>query len=105
MDTLTATVNAIFAAAVVAILGWIVRGGFRDVHRRIDDLERRFTDRFEQVDRRFEQVDKRFEQVDKRFEQVDRRFEVVEERLNQIRSDISALAFRLVGPPRAEGEP
>ncbi|HEX6207529.1 MAG TPA: hypothetical protein VF058_04135 [Actinomycetota bacterium] len=83
MDTLTATVNALFAAAVVVILGWIVRGGFRDVHRRIDDLERRFTDRFEQVDKRFE---------------------VVEERLHQIRSDISALAFRLVGPPRAEGE-
>ncbi|MCK5673280.1 MAG: hypothetical protein KAH95_07875, partial [Spirochaetales bacterium] len=59
----------------------LMKQGFDQIDRRLDQMQINMDKRFEQVDKRFEQMkvdsDKRFEQVDKRFEQVDKRFEQI----------------------------
>ena len=121
MDLIPSLVNAVVVVAVGLILGWMFKGRFDALDRRMDrhgaQDEARFgrhEDRFAQIDSRFEdrfaQIASRFEdrfaQIASRFEdrfaQIDSRFDSLQASIDSLRSDLTQLAIALGTRPKAE---
>ncbi len=74
----------------------LMKQGFDQIDKRIEQMQLNMDKRFEQVDKRIEQIqtnmDQRFEQIDKRIEQIqtdmDQRFEQVDKRIEQIQTNM-----------------
>ena len=81
MDLIPSIVNAVVVAAVGLVLGWLAKGRFDALERRLDRHEA---------------------QNEARFDGTDRRFEAMQSSIDALRSDVTQLAIALGTQPRAE---
>ena len=80
MDVAGVAINAAVVAAVGLILGWLGKGRFEAVDRRIDRLE---------------------ERVDHRIDSLERRMDAFQTSIDAMRSDITQVALAVGVRPRA----
>ena len=80
MDVAGVAINAAVVAAVGLILGWLGKGRFEAVDRRIDRLE---------------------ERVDHRIDSLERRMDAFQTSIDAMRSDLTQVALAVGIRPRA----
>jgi hypothetical protein len=80
MDVAGVAINAAVVAAVGLILGWLGKGRFEAVDRRIDRLE---------------------ERVDHRIDSLERRMDAFQTSIDAMRSDLTQVALAVGVRPRA----
>jgi chaperonin cofactor prefoldin len=80
MDVAGVAINAAVVAAVGLILGWLGKGRFEAVDRRIDRLE---------------------ERVDHRIDSLERRMDAFQTSIDAMRSDLTQVALAVGVGPRA----